>query len=415
MHAGNIRLVDFAGTPGADVGPADIGTRVHQAKRAFLERAAEDELAAFQRFAHDQASWLDDYVLFQSIRTHFQGQPWWRWQNELKYRDGAALTEFAVGRDAEFEDIRFGQFLFARQWQSLKSHANARGMRIFGDVPIFVAEDSADVWTHQGEFLLDDQGYPKVVAGVPPDCFSATGQRWGNPQYDWDAMRENGYEFWQQRIRAELARVDILRIDHFRGFSSSWHVPSNEQTAINGQWVSGPGGAFFQALYEAFGSLPLVAEDLGTITPDVVELRDRFGLPGMKILQFAFDGGPDNPYLPFHHVLNSVVYTGTHDNNTTMGWLQELDKHRRRRLKDYLGQGADEDPQVLIRTALASVARLAVLPMQDLLGLDGRHRMNTPAVVDGNWRWRFSWEQVSSALSAELRGKLELFDRLAVS
>jgi 4-alpha-glucanotransferase len=284
---------------------------------------------------------------------------------------------------------------------------------LFGDLPIFVAHDSSDVWSHRPYFKLDAHGNPTVVAGVPPDYFSATGQRWGNPLYDWDALSKSAYQWWVERLHTQFEYFDIVRIDHFRGFEAYWEILAEHDTAINGHWVSGPGAKFFHALQKVFGDkLPLVAEDLGFITPQVHALRQQFGLPGMKILQFAFDGGADNPYLPHHHEVDSVVYTGTHDNNTTLGWFNGLTDTAKKRVYDYFGNPTDSMPALLMRSALASVASVAIIPMQDVLSLDGAHRMNTPGTTIGNWQWRFRWEQLRHDAAAKLRELNGLYDRL---
>ena len=279
-------------------------------------------------------------------------------------------------------------------------------------MPIFVAHDSAEVWARPHLFDLDERGHPNVVAGVPPDYFSETGQRWGNPLYRWDVMHANDYVFWGQRIKTQLELFDLIRIDHFRGFESYWAIPAHEEHAINGCWLQGPGDALFEQLRKQLGGLPLIAEDLGIITDEVRALKDRHGMPGMKILQFAFSGDADNPYLPYNHERQSVVYTGTHDNDTTLGWYNSLNEGGRAFVDDYLGHSREPMPWPLIRAALASHSQLAVLPMQDLLGLDGNHRMNTPGTTEGNWRWRFTWDQAPGDLSDRLRQLLTLYGRV---
>ena len=305
----------------------------------------------------------------------------------------------------------FEQFAFARQRQALRAYAAAHGVLLFGDMPIFVAHDSVDVWTHRDHFALDDAGQPLAVAGVPPDCFSATGQRWGNPLYDWERMRADGFRWWIARLTTEFRRFDLVRVDHFRGFEAHWEIPAAEPMADRGRWVDVPGEALFDALLAHFGALSLVAEDLGFITPTVHALRERYGFPGMRVLQFAFDGGTDNPYLPHNHSVNSVVYTGTHDNDTTLAWFQGLAPDRQQYVVDYLGHPGEPMPQPLIRAALASVARLAMLPMQDVLMLGPGHRMNIPGTASGNWRWRFEWEQVTPDRIELLRRLVEVYGR----
>jgi 4-alpha-glucanotransferase len=310
--------------------------------------------------------------------------------------------------------VRFEQFLLAQQFARLRDHAHRRGVRLFGDLPIFVAHDSADVWAHRECFKLDDRGQPRVVAGVPPDYFSATGQRWGNPVYDWERMQHDGFRWWRARLAAELARFDVVRIDHFRGFEACWEIPAGEATAVHGHWVKAPGEALFTSLEAQFGPLPLVAEDLGIITAEVTALRERFALPGMLILQFAFDGGADNPYLPHNHRRDAVVYTGTHDNDTTLAWFEGLPAADQQAVLDYL-EIREPMPRALVHAALASVALLAVVPLQDVLALGAGHRMNTPGVATGNWRWRFSWEQLTVERTAWWREQVERTGRAAAA
>ncbi len=296
---------------------------------------------------------------------------------------------------------------------SLKAYANERDIQLFGDMPIFVAHDSAEVWAHPELFDLDAKGMPRKVAGVPPDYFSETGQRWGNPLYDWARMSEDGYAFWVNRMHVQLELFDIVRIDHFRGFEAFWEIRAEDENAINGRWVTAPGDELFDRLHDEFDPLPLVAEDLGIITPEVDALRRRYGLPGMRILQFAFGDGPDNPYLPFHHPRNTVVYTGTHDNDTSLGWYRGLDDATREYVDDYLGRSKEAMPWPLIRCALGSRALLAVIPMQDVLALDSEHRMNLPGTTAGNWNWRFSWDEVDPDLSERLRRRVVMYGRTA--
>jgi 4-alpha-glucanotransferase len=284
-------------------------------------------------------------------------------------------------------------------------------VRLFGDMPIFVAHDSAEVWARPEDFDLNPDGTCRVVAGVPPDYFSATGQRWGNPLYRWDQLKKDGFSFWLERMRTQLRLFDMVRIDHFRGFEAYWEVPADEDTAMNGTWVKAEGDALFARLRKEFGALPLIAEDLGVITDEVEALRHKYRLPGMKVLQFAFDGGPGNPYLPFHHDRDYVVYTGTHDNDTTLGWYQSLDAGVQDHIRDYLGLPEEPMPWPMIRCALSSRADLAIVPMQDLLGLDGMHRMNKPGVPTGNWQWRFSWDQVTDELPTRLTRLVQLYGR----
>ncbi len=409
-HAGNPRLIALPGlvesgwlNEGQAVVDDDTAhaQALQQAGSAFVAAGGPDT-PAFQEFCRTNGYWLDDYALFEALRHHHRGG-WWDWPAPLRDRDADALGTAKQQLSAEVAQRRFEQFVFFSQWRALKQYANSRGVLLFGDAPIFVAHDSAEVWANPRDFLLDETGHAKVVAGVPPDYFSATGQRWGNPLYDWDALAGDDYRFWIDRLKTQLELYDLLRIDHFRGFEAYWEIPADEPTAIHGRWVKGHGDWLFERLNQVFGPLPLVAEDLGIITPEVEQLRDRFGLPGMKILQFAFDGSPDNPYLPACHVPNAVVYTGTHDNDTTLGWWQSLDQPARDRVKAVIGDWQTPMPWPLIRTAFNSPACLAVVPMQDFLALDGRHRMNTPGTTAGNWRWRFSWADLPGGLADDVR------------
>jgi len=294
----------------------------------------------------------------------------------------------------------------------LKKYANEKGVKLFGDMPIFVAPDSAEVWAHREIFSLNSEGQPEVVAGVPPDYFSATGQRWGNPLYHWEKIEQDNFSFWTDRLKTQLYLFDLVRIDHFRGFESYWEIPASEALAINGRWVKAPGEALFDHLHEIYDPLPLVAEDLGLITPEVDDLRMKYRLPGMKILQFAFSGEPENPYLPFQHEANTVVYTGTHDNDTTLGWYQSLDEGLRQYVDEYLGNSTEEMPWPLIRSALSSRARFAILPMQDILELDTNHRMNLPGTIEGNWKWRFTWDQLDGTHTQRLRHMIRMYGRI---
>ncbi|KHD10061.1 hypothetical protein PN36_20030 [Candidatus Thiomargarita nelsonii] len=400
------------------------------ARAGFVKNASAEDRAAFAEFVKTQADWLEDYGLFRALqREHVKvikaeglkalkeidyhealearlselknATGWWGWAPELRDRDPQALDE-ARGRFAEvIEQHRFEQFVFFSQWHSLKKYAHEKGVYLFGDIPIFVAEDSVDVWANRENFLLDAQGRPTVVAGVPPDYFSATGQRWGNPHYNWEYMQANGFRWWRERLKSAHVLFDVARIDHFRGFEASWVIPAHCETAMEGEWVKVPGDALFESLQDI--DFPLVAEDLGIITEEVRALRDKFNLPGMKILQFAFDSGPENPYLPHNHVEHCIVYTGTHDNNTSLGWFQEIPEHLRYSVCEYLQAAPHEMPWPLIEAAFKSIARWAIVPMQDVLTLDGKHRMNMPGVEKGNWRWRFEWSQLPPGLNDKLR------------
>jgi len=366
----------------------------------------------FQKFIKQQAYWLDYFALFMAIRDQQDQAPWFKWPEKLRERESAAMESATRKYKEQIDFHRFQQFIFFQQWRDLKQYASERNILLFGDLPIYVALDSVDVWAHRELFLLDADGQPRYVAGVPPDYFSETGQRWGNPQYDWPAMQTDQFKWWQQRIQTQLELFDVIRVDHFRGLEAYWEIDAKEKTAINGRWVEAPGQALLQTLDDRFHSLPLAAEDLGTITDKVTRLRERFHLPGMKVLQFAFDGDPKNIYLPHHHEFNSVVYTGTHDNDTTLSWYEHLEQHSQDYIYNYLGSNpGDAMPWPLIRAALASVSCLAVLPLQDLLGLGQGQRMNTPGTTEGNWQWRFSWDQVSPDLAASLSSLCHQYDR----
>jgi len=372
----------------------------------FSTGARSDLRPDFEHFGNDHAHWLDDYALFRALKARYAGASYLEWPEELIRRTPAALDRARQALASQVDRVRFVQFVLFRQGARLKAHARARGVRLIGDLPFFVSPDSSDVWAHPELFLLDAQHRPRVVAGVPPDYFSSQGQRWGNPIYDWDALAASGYRWCIDRLRALLAHVDAIRLDHFRGFAAAWHVPTGAPTAESGQWMPGPGAGFFAEVEKALGGLPFLAEDLGIITPDVVALRDAFRLPGTRVLQFAFDGHADNPHLPDNHVPNSVVYTGTHDNPTTRGWHDDLSEAERRNLWRYLKRGggtsADAAP-ALLRLAWSSVAALAIAPLQDVLNLGKDARMNQPGTAQGNWRWRSTEAMLSTSAWESLR------------
>jgi len=382
-----------------------------KAYSGFLAGAEQKDRDEFECFCQEKAFWLDDFALFLALRAEFKEQCWNQWPEHFKVRDSKAINEASHRLKTKIECIKFEQYVFFRQWLELKAYANQQGVFLFGDIPIFVSYDSADVWAHRNVFKLDESGGMSVVAGVPPDYFSETGQRWGNPHYDWDYLRETGFQWWVDRMKTQLELFDIIRIDHFRGLESAWEIPAKEDTAIHGQWVDAPGYALLNAIKAEHGSMPLVAEDLGIITPGVEALRDEFELPGMKILQFAFGGGPDNPYLPDNYDKNCVVYTGTHDNDTTLGWLQGISDDEKNHICNYLGNPAMPLHCALIHAALASVANIAVIPMQDILELGSEHRMNTPGTTEGNWKWRFQWSQLSHERANRFAYLVGLFNR----
>ena len=381
------------------------------AHRGFEYGASNEDREEYSHFRKQNAWWLDDYAMFVALREENGHRAWLDWPEGERNRHKDALKQAHTRLTSAIEQVCFEQFLFFRQWHALKSYANEKGVRLFGDLPIYVALDSADVWVSRKQFDLDKNGQPRSVAGVPPDYFSETGQRWGNPLFAWKTMQQDGFSWWQTRIRSALELYDLVRIDHFRGFEAYWSIPAASETAVNGEWIKAPGEQLFNALHEAFGKLPLVAEDLGVITEEVTDLRRQFGIPGMRILQFAFDGTGKNPYLPHNHETDSVVYTGTHDNNTTAAWFDELDHDEKQNVLDYLGHPSEPMPWPLIRSALASVADAAIIPMQDLLGLGAGHRMNTPGTTKGNWQWRFDWRQVPDNLADRLKHLLHIYGR----
>jgi 4-alpha-glucanotransferase len=357
----------------------------------FREEARRDLQLDFEEFCHDQACWLEDYALFRALKAMHHGACYLEWPAGLVRRTPAALDQARRDRASQIDQVRFAQFLLFRQGERLKNYAHSKGVSLIGDLPFFVSPDSSDVWANPQLFLLDERHHPRFVAGVPPDYFSSEGQLWGNPAYDWDALRQTGYRWCLDRVRALLAHVDPIRLDHFRGFAAAWHIPAGARTARSGHWAPGPGAELFNAVRREFGGLPFFAEDLGLITPDVHALRDEFKLPGTRVLQFAFDGHADNPYLPHNYVPNTVVYTGTHDNNTTRGWFDELPEYQRQNLWHYLNRpkgSGDEAAPALMKLGWSSKAALALAPLQDLLNLGANARMNVPGRPEGNWRWR---------------------------
>lgn len=377
-------------------------------------RSGSDWLQRYEEFVSAQAFWLDDYALFMALKDVYQGKSWTKWPLCYRFCDVDSIREARLQHVDTIRFICFSQFVFFTQWQELRDYAQQLDIKLFGDMPIYVSLDSADVWASKENFLMLPNGRCQYVAGVPPDAFSDEGQLWGNPLYDWEYLQKNNFGWWVERFRTQLQLFDLVRLDHFRGLQACWHIRAEAETAIDGQWVETPGAELLQCLNKAFSSLPLVAEDLGMITKQVLQLRDDFHLPGMSVLQFAFDAQLDNEYLPYKHRRNSVVYTGTHDNDTSLGWYNNLPDYARRHLHDYLGAGETEKlnmPWELNRMALASVANLAILPMQDLLGLDSSYRMNTPGTTEGNWSWRFKWSQVWPQLPGDLRKLIFLYGR----
>ncbi|MBD2434153.1 MULTISPECIES: 4-alpha-glucanotransferase [Fischerella] len=379
----------------------------------FKTKATPEQQQAFRDFCQSKAYWLDDYALFMALKDTQQSASWHTWEPEIAQRKPEAIEAAQQQLEQDIFYHKFTQYEFFRQWSQLKQYANERGIFIIGDIPIYVAHDSADVWANPEIFCLDEQtGEVELMAGVPPDYFSATGQLWGNPVYNWEKLQKQNFKWWVQRFAAMLDYVDIIRIDHFRGFAAFWGVPKGEETAINGRWIEAPGEELFETIKQQLGKLPVLAEDLGTITPDVEALRDKFEFPGMKVLQFAFGSDPANPYLPFNYPRNAVVYTGTHDNDTTIGWFNQASDWEKHNLWLYLGcispDGIHWD---LIRLALSSVANLAIIPLQDVLGLDSHARMNFPSKAEGNWEWRYHEHALVQDLAHKLKAITTLCGR----
>jgi 4-alpha-glucanotransferase len=398
---------------------------LREAAAAFAARlaASAEERARFEAFHEAERGWLDDFALYTAIKRASGGAAWTAWEPALALREPAALQRAARDLAAEIAAVRFEQYVFDQQFAALRAHAAALGIGLVGDVPIFVAHDSADVWQHRALFKLDERGMPEVVAGVPPDYFSRTGQRWGNPVYRWDVLAADGYRFWIDRLRSALARFDVVRLDHFIGFTRAWEIPAAEPTAVRGQYVPGPGEPLFAAVRDALGKLPLIAEDLGAVTPEVIALRERLGLPGMRILQFAFGTDPCAPsFLPHAYVRGTVAYTGTHDNDTARGWFddpggpastrspEQIARERAMALA-YLGGDGRDFSWDMIRGVLASVADTAVVPMQDVLGLGSEARMNRPGIAEGNWTFRVPEGALTRALAERLARMTRLYGR----
>ncbi len=419
MQQGWLRAAEIEAPQGVSAHRVDFAVvqpfrmqRLAMAATRFLARPAQDEPhLQFELFCQQHRSWLDDYALFMALSEAHGFASWCDWPQPLKRREPAALALGAAQHADRIAFWKFCQWCFFRQWLALKAYANGRGVQIIGDVPIFIGHHSAEVWANQDLFQLDAHGLPTAVAGVPPDYFSATGQRWGNPLYHWARHAGDGFAWWVQRLRLVYELVDIVRIDHFRGFASHWEIPASEATAINGQWRPGPGAELFKAINAALGPMPVIAEDLGMITPDVDALRRTLRFPGMRILQFAFGSGASNGYLPHHHEHDSVVYPGTHDNDTCIGWWNSAAEHEREHARDYLDTDGRDMAWSLIRSACASVADTAIYAMQDVLSLPGDSRMNFPGQSEGWWEWRMQWSQVQAWHAQRLASLCRLYGR----
>ena len=390
-------------------GPVDFGKVINckypllrKAMEAFRKNAGKEHHKDFHEFTVSNKKWLEDYALFMALKEHFGQKPWYQWEKPLKMRKEAALKPFHSLLSEQIEFHKFIQYLFFRQWIAVKDYAHQKNIRIIGDIPLYVALDSVDAWANTEMFQFDEDKNPIAVGGVPPDYFSATGQLWGNPLYRWDVMKKTNYKWWVDRIKSNLVLYDIIRIDHFRGFAAYWAVPYGEKTAVNGKWIPCPGKELFEVIRNEFGEIPIIAEDLGVITDDVEDLRDSFGLPGMKILQFAFDSGETNDYIPHNFIKNCVAYTGTHDNDTVKGWFAKAKPSDRDFVLEYLNSKGEDICTDFIRLAWASVANTAIVPMQDVLGLGNEARMNLPGTTVNNWMWRAK----SNDFTAELAHKM---------
>lgn len=412
IGAADLAAFDFSPGP-IDYGPViEFKTRVlRRAWENYQSGSGTGLRAPFEEFCARDATWLDDFALFMALKDVHGGMDWLQWPKPLRLRQPTALAEARRELSSAIGEHRFRQFQFFRQWEAVKRHANERGIKLIGDIPIFVSGDSADVWANPHLFQLDAERRPHVVAGVPPDYFSATGQLWGNPLYDWKALKQTDYAWCVARVRATLRQVDLIRLDHFRGFEAYWEVPAGRTTAEVGRWVKGPSADLFDALRAALGQLPLVAEDLGLITPDVEALREQLHLPGMRILQFAFDGSADNRYLPHNFERQTLVYTGTHDNDTTRGWFTKLKDEERQSVLRYLGRDGSDIAWDMIRLASSSVADYALAPLQDILDLGSSARMNLPGRAAGNWAWRFEDHQLTQPILDRLAEVTSVFGR----
>lgn len=393
---------------------------IYNQKYPLLRRAYENFKSSdnhemrenLEHFKRENASWLNDYSLYISLKNHFNGLPWNEWAHDIKNREHGAMEHYRNELADDIEYHNFIQFLFFKQWGDVKRYANENGIKIIGDIPIFVAADSSDAWANPEIFLFDEERKPVKVAGVPPDYFSATGQLWGNPLYNWQKLKETNYSWWVERVRANLSTCDIIRIDHFRGFEAYWAVPYGDDTAINGQWEPGPGIDLFNAIKSQLGELPIIAEDLGLMTQGVIDLREATGFPGMKILGFAFDSGEENDYLPHTYTKNCVVYTGTHDNDTLIGWFHKAKEEDRQFARDYLNSRSDDKIHWdAIRGAWSSVANMAISPVQDFLGLGSEARINTPGVAAGNWQWRLKHGVLTDELADRIAKLTKVYSR----
>ena len=425
VHANNPQFIDLAWLeekgwlvrdkykPALAKAEAYHDARLKQAFKGFCQHASDQEQAALIAYKQAHQHWLDDYSLFMTLREEFSGQDWQQWPDEYRNRQPNVLNAARERLKEQIKQICFEQFIFNLQWLELRDYATQNGIYLLGDMPIFVATNSDAVWAQPHLFELNDDGSVRFVAGVPPDYFSETGQLWGNPLYRWDEMKKQGFNWWIGRLQTQLELFDYVRFDHFRALESYWQIPADAETAVHGEWVKAPGRELLSAFLDRFGSLPLIAEDLGIITSEVEALRDEFDLPGMKVLQFAFGGGADNIHLPHHHIQNSVVYTGTHDNDTSCGWYNSLDDATKAYVDEYLSNLEIDPAWRLIRSAMASTSRLAVIPMQDVLSLPSEHRMNTPGTIENNWQWQLDWDQLNDGQTNHLCHLVCMYGRAA--
>lgn len=383
----------------------------------FKTQASPIRRTEFEGFCASKAYWLDNHALFMALKDVHEGLPWNTWEPAIAQRQPEAIQQWQEKLHDEIFFQKYLQFAFFQQWAALKSYVNLRGIEIIGDIPIYVAHNSADVWAHPENFCLDPEtGEPTLMAGVPPDYFSNTGQLWGNPVYNWEHLQQSNFKWWVQRFQSMLDYVDLIRIDHFRGFQAFWAIPQGEETALNGSWIEAPGAAFFRTLQQTLGRLPIMAEDLGVMTPEVEQLRDEFNFPGMRILHFAFGSDIENPFLPFNYPRNCVVYTGTHDNDTTVGWFNQLSDYEKGVVMRYLGRTSSENISwELIRLALSSVANQAIIPLQDILELDNEARMNFPSTIEKNWEWRYESGALTEHRSGQLKTMTEVYGRAPIS
>ncbi len=425
VHANNPRFIDLPwlenkgwlvcdqNQPTYEEAESYHNAQLKLAYSGFCQKASEQEHIEYKVFKQTHQQWLDDYALFITLHHQFSGKDWQQWPVGYRCREKKTISTAKQNLKDQIDQYCFEQYVFHLQWCELKEYAAQKGVHLLGDMPIFVASNSDAVWAHPQLFELNKDGSARVVAGVPPDYFSETGQLWGNPLYCWEAMINDGFSWWIGRLKSQLELFDCVRFDHFRALESYWEIPADAETAVHGEWIKAPGKQLLSAFINYFGSLPLIAEDLGIITPEVEALRDEFELPGMKVLQFAFGGGPDNIHLPHNHVPNNVVYTGTHDNDTTCGWYNSLDDSIKTYVDEYLANMEQDPAWRLIRSAMASTCQLAVIPMQDVLSLPSECRMNTPGTIENNWHWQLNWDQLEDEQSDHLCHLVGLYGRAA--